>query len=320
MGFQYPAGVRGCKTLGGTPLLTEWVLAIEGTEAGHRAALTLALVAAFLHAVFGALQKGRHDPWISRAAIDVWIFVLSAPVALFLVPWPDPHLWAILGGALVIHFAYKSLQAQAYTKGAYTVVYPVVRGTGPLFAVIGAGLVFNESFTALQWLGVATLLAGIFGLALYNLIFLRVDRDTLAPALALAVLTGLFVAAYTTWDAYGMRASIDPFTFLAWFFFVTALDIPILVALRMRHKLQGVDLRALSARGITGAVVAFFSFGSIMLATRLDKVGEAAVLRETSTVFAAFIGWLVLKETVGPRRIFLMALIALGAVIVEAGG
>ena len=47
---------------------------------------------------------------------------------------------------------------------------------------------------------------------------------------------------------------------------------------------------------------------------------EAAVLRETSTVFAALIGWLVLKETVGPRRIALMALIALGAVIVEMGG
>ena len=29
-----------------------------------------------------------------------------------------------------------------------------------------------------------------------------------------------------------------------------------------------------------------------MLATRLDKVGEAAVLRETSIVFAAIIGWL----------------------------
>ena len=56
-----------------------------------------------------------------------------------------------------------------------------------------------------------------------------------------------------------------------------------------------------------------------MLATRLDKVGEAAVLRETSTVFAALIGWLVLKETVGPRRIALMGLIAAGAVIVELG-
>ena len=47
---------------------------------------------------------------------------------------------------------------------------------------------------------------------------------------------------------------------------------------------------------------------------------SSAILRETSTVFAALIGWLALKETVGPRRIALMALIALGAVIVEMGG
>ena len=57
-----------------------------------------------------------------------------------------------------------------------------------------------------------------------------------------------------------------------------------------------------------------------MLATRLDKVGEAAILRETSTVFAALIGWLVLRETVGPTRVALMSLIALGAVIVELAG
>jgi len=57
-----------------------------------------------------------------------------------------------------------------------------------------------------------------------------------------------------------------------------------------------------------------------MLATRLDKVGEAAVLRETSTVFAALIGWLMLGEKVGPRRLALMTLIAGGAVIVEFGG
>jgi drug/metabolite transporter (DMT)-like permease len=57
-----------------------------------------------------------------------------------------------------------------------------------------------------------------------------------------------------------------------------------------------------------------------MLATRLDKVGEAAVLRETSTVFAALIGWLVLGEKVGPARAGLMALIALGAVIMEWAG
>ena len=141
--------------------MTDWLLSIEGTEAGHRLALILALMAAFLHAVFGALQKGRHDPWLTRGAIDVSYGVMAAPFALFVVPWPEPHMWLIFVGAFVIHTVYKFLQAWAYTKGAYTVVYPVVRGTGPLFAVIGAYLIFNETFTGIQWLGVAVLPVGV---------------------------------------------------------------------------------------------------------------------------------------------------------------
>ena len=38
-----------------------WIYQIEGTSAGSLAAFWLAVLAAFLHAVFGALQKGRHD-------------------------------------------------------------------------------------------------------------------------------------------------------------------------------------------------------------------------------------------------------------------
>ncbi|MEM7075102.1 MAG: EamA family transporter [Pseudomonadota bacterium] len=301
--------------------MSDWILSLEGTEAGHRAALFLALLAAVLHAVFGALQKGRHDPWLTRGSIDLNHVVLTFPW-LFVVPWPEPHMWPVFAGAMAIHLGYKSLQAMAYTRGAYTVVYPVVRGMGPLFTVIGAWLIFGETFTPLQWIGLAVLLTGIFGLAVYNLMFLETNRETLRPALTYAMATGLFVALYTTYDAYGIRATADPFTFLAWFFFLSALDFPLLIAAvpALRARLRGVAARPLLLRGTVGAVVAYFSFGAIMLATRLDQVGEAAVLRETSTVFAALIGWLVLRETVGPRRIALMTLIAAGAVIVEAGG
>ena len=302
--------------------MVDWLISIEGTATGHQAALALALLAALLHAVFGALQKGRYDPWLTRGAVDFSYMVMAAPFALFVVPWPEPHMWIIFAGAWVIHTAYKLLQAMAYTRGAYTVVYPVVRGTGPLFTVIGAYLIFEETFTGMQWAGVAVLLAGIFGLAIYNLIFLTSERDTLHAALGLAVLTGLFVALYTTFDAYGIRATANPFTFLAWFFLIDGFIMPLIAIGRWRKMVPEArpPLPPLMVRGVIGGIVAFFSFGAVMLATRLDKVGEAAVLRETSTVFAALIGWLFLKETVGPRRIALMALIALGAVIVEMGG
>ncbi|MDJ0628684.1 MAG: EamA family transporter [Rhodobacter sp.] len=300
--------------------MSAWLTSLEGTPAGETAALILALVAAILHAVFGALQKGRHDPWLTRGAIDASYGLMAAPFAFFVVPWPEPHMWPIFAGAFAIHFGYKVFQAFAYTKGAYTVVYPVVRGTGPLFAVIGAYLIFGEVFTVTQWLGVAVLLTGIFGLAVYNLIFLTTDRQTLPAALMLAVLTGGFVALYTTYDAYGIRATADPFTFLAWFFFIDGMAMPGIAWLRWRGMHAPPAFGPLAARGLIGGLIAFASFGSIMLATRLDKVGEAAVLRETSTVFAALIGWVFLKEAVGPRRLVLMALIALGAVIVEFGG
>ena len=300
--------------------MSAWILSLEGTEAGHQLALALALLAAFLHALFGALQKGRHDPWLSRGAIDASYALMAAPFALFVVPWPEPHMWPIFAGAFVIHILYKLAQAYTYTYGAYTVVYPVVRGSGPLFAVIGAGVVFGELFTPVQWSGVLLLVAAIFGLAIYNLRTITVGRDTMVPALMLAVLTGFFVAAYTTYDAYGIRATADPFTFLAWFFLIDGLTFPVIAALRYRSLIDKPALGPLMTRGVIGAFVAFFSFGSVMMATRLDKVGEAAVLRETSTVFAALIGWVILGEKVGPRRLALMGLIALGAVIVEMGG
>lgn len=300
--------------------MTEWLVSIEGTETGHQVALSLAILAAFLHAVFGALQKGRHDPWLTRGAIDASYGLMAAPFALFVVPWPEPHMWAIFGVVWVIHVAYKLLQAWAYTKGSYTVVYPVVRGTGPLFTVIGAYLLFGETFSVVQWMGVGTLLVGIFGLAAYNLRYLETERDTLHLALGLAFITGLFVALYTTYDAYGIRATENPFTFLAWFFMIDGIIMPPIAYRRWRRMANPPAVPPLMLRGFIGGIVAFLSFGSIMMATRLDKVGEAAVLRETSTIFAAVIGWLVLKETVGPRRVALMALIALGAVIVEMGG
>ncbi len=299
--------------------MSEWLVSLEGTDAGKQLALALALLAAFLHAVFGALQKGRHDPWLTRGAIDFSYAAMAAPFAFFVVPWPEPHMWLIFLGAFVIHTFYKLLQSWAYTKGAFTVVYPVVRGIGPFFTVIGAYLIFGETFSGLQWFGVAVLMAGILGLAVYNMVFMTEGRETLVSAMIIAVFTGFFVALYTTYDAYGIRATADPFTFLAWFFLIDGLVFPVIAAMRYRAMVHPPALLPLMARGFIGGLVAFASFGSVMLATRLDNVGEAAVLRETSPVFAALIGWLVLKETVGPRRIALMALIALGAVIVEVG-
>lgn len=304
---------------------SDWIHAIEGTPAASLVAMGLALFSAFSHAAVGAMQKGRHDPWITRAFIDCWEFTLALPVALLLVPMPGPELWLVFVGVWVIHAGYKILMATCYSRGAFTLVYPIVRGTGPLVTVIFAGLVFGESFTASQWMGILLLSGGIFGLAMVNIRNSRIGRDQLVAAVLFALLGGLSVALYTVYDAYGVRLPPDAFTFLAWFFVIDGTIMPIIVlARRGRHFGNGPAFDSdafwpLVWRGLAGALTAFASFGAVMLATRLDNVGEAAALRETSVIFAGLIGWFFLGERVGRTRATLMVLIALGALRIEFG-
>jgi len=299
--------------------VSAWLVALTGTPQGHLLAVVLALAAAVLHAVFGALQKGRDDPWLARAAIDACYGVLALPIALFLVPWPSLAQVPIFLGAFVIHSVYKLLQALTYDRADYTVAYPIVRGTAPLFTVLIAGAVFGERFLPLQWAGLGVLLAGIFGLSAAALWAKGAQARRLMPALGLAVATGGLVAAYTTFDAWGIRQTPDPFTFLAWFFVVDSVFVPAITFRRWRG-LPASRIAPLLRRGVVGALVAFASFGSILIATRIDHVGPVAALRETSTAFAALIGWWLLGEKVGALRGGLMGLIALGAVVMEAGG
>ena len=222
---------------------------------------------------------------------------------------------------MAIHLGYKLAQAMAYSRGAFTVVYPVVRGTGPLVTVLAAGVVFGERYSAVQWGGVLLLSGGILALSAVNLRGVGIGRPRLAAALGWALVTGVFVAAYTTYDAWGIRATPDAFTFLAWFFLLDGLVFPWIAAARWLQdgRPAGAAGRC-CARGVTGGLVAYVSFGSIMLATRIDKVGQAAVLRETSVVFAALIGWAFLGERVGALRAALVVLIAAGAIVMEFGG
>ncbi|MEM9043795.1 MAG: DMT family transporter [Pseudomonadota bacterium] len=299
--------------------MADWVLSIEGTPAATYWAAVLALISAVAHATFGALQKGRYNPWLVRGAIDFSYMVMAIPIALFVFPLPQGGMWLILLGVMIVHLIYKIFQGLAYERASYTAVYPIVRGTGPLATVIFAIIIFDEHYTVIQWAGVLLLSASILSLSLVNIREETIARQTLKNALWLSLAAGIMVAAYTIYDAWGIRQAPNPFTFLAWFFVVDGLIFPFVAYRMWRRDPNRPPARPLLLRGFAGGLIGFVSFGCVMLATRLDKVGEAATLRETSVVFAALIGWAILGEKVDRTRAGLMVLIALGAVLVEFG-
>jgi len=297
----------------------EWLVSIAGTAEGARLALILTMLSAIAHAVFGAINKGGADPFLNRGAINLWYGAIALPIALFVVPMPAPGLWVWIAVSYSVHIVYEYLQASAFEKGDFTLVYPIARGTGPLVALVLAAAVFGERFSALQWGGGLLLSSAIMGLAVVNIRRARGTGGSLGPAIRAAVGTGIMLASYTALDAYGIRQAENPFTFLAWFFVTGALGFPFISLARWRRMETKPPLRPLVIRGFVGAIVALFSFSAVMIATRLDSVGQTAALRETSIIFATAIGVIVFRERIDAPRLALIALIAAGAVLVEVG-
>ena len=294
------------------------IVSLSGTEAGEALALALVLLSALAHAIFGAINKGGADPFLNRGAINVCYSLMMLPVALFVVPWPTPWIWALLFVSYLIHILYEYLQASAFSKGDFTIVYPIARGTGPLVAMCFALVFFGERFSFWQWVGGIGLSTSIIGLALVNIRRAK-HLQNLRGAIAAALATGVMVAVYTAFDAYGIRETENPLTYIVWFFTMGGVGFPIIAAMRWRTIEQKPPLRDLALRGIFGGVIALMSFGSIMLALRLGSVGEAAALRETSIIFATAIGVLIFHEKIDATRLGLIGCIAAGAILVEFG-
>lgn len=300
--------------------MAELIIDLAGTPAGELLALVLALLSALAHAIFGAINKGGTDPFVNRGASNVAYSLTAAPFALFVFPLPSPELTRILVAVFFIHLGYETLQAAAFRFGAFTLVYPIARGTGPIITAVFAISVFGERLEFSQWLGLVLLSGAIVSLSLVNLRALRRFGGTsghLVIAITTALATGVMIAVYTIVDAYGIRLAQNPFTFLAWFFFLGGFGTPVVAAIRWRQLTEKPEMGEVALRGIFGAMVAFISFGAVMLATRLGSVSEAAALRETSIVFATAIGVLIFRERIDALRLVIIGLIVLGAVLIE---
>ena len=69
--------------------------------------------------------------------------------------------------------------------------------------------------------------------------------------------------------------------------------------------------------GAIAGALSFFSYGAALLAMEHMPIAHVAAIRETSVVFAAIFGWLLLNEPFGNLRIGLSILIVVGLVILK---
>jgi drug/metabolite transporter (DMT)-like permease len=271
------------------------------------------LLAALLHASWNALVKGGSDRWFTSGMIGGFGGIGCLIIALAFLPLPQLHHWPWLIGSGLLHAAYFILLVNAYAHGDLGKVYPIARGSAPLIIIVLSAPIVGDVPNIWELVAVLVLVAGVVALTIEP----NQVVSTNVRTIILALVTGACIAAYSLFDALGIR-TIGPevengtLFYLCWI--MVFAGIPIMTAtyiVRRRHIIS--YMRGHALQGIGGATIAITSYGLVLFAFANASVASVAALRETGVVFAAIIGVVVLGERFGKRRIPAAILVALGA-------
>ena len=260
--------------------------------------VTLAVLGAgLLHASWNALLKsaGGGDPLLDTATVVAGSTLCSA-LALPFVPVPLAAAWPMALASSVIHFGYYITLAHAYRTGDLSFAYPLMRGTAPLLVTV-LGMLFLRELPSLQVaLGILLICGGIFAIAFAQ------RRHHPRAAVYWALANAGIIAFYTLVDGAGARASGSALGYVVWLTFLEGLAF--LAWIRVKRGQTAVAyVRVQWRRGLLGGFCSVAAYGIVLWAMTRAPVAAVAALRETSVLFAALIGTVILKEGFGLARL-----------------
>jgi drug/metabolite transporter (DMT)-like permease len=274
-------------------------------------ALFLILLSAAVHAVVNILTKQAADKYAMRLLIGVFSAAIVAPF-LFFVPLPAGRAIWFLAATAFVHALYELLLVKSYESAAFSAVYPVARGTGPLFTTLGAIFVLGQHMPVLQLLGIACVCGGVIAIGISHR-----SSTGAAKGLAFALATGLTIGTYTLIDAAGVRALENPFSYVLWFFVAHGFCV-LVTAPGIRGRSVIVSARRQWKLGALVGLLSITTYGSAMLAYRFGATAQLAALRETSVLFGTALAMRFLGEHLTLRRWAAAGAIAAGAILLQA--
>ena len=270
------------------------------------------LFAALCHAGWNALIKVGLDPLSSTTLISVGSGVVGL-VALPFVGVPSAESWPWLFASVVIHLFYFAALIESYRTGDLGQVYPIARGSAPLMTAVIATLLIGERLSIIGWIGVVTLVSGVF------LLSLRGGRELARldmRAVGFALMTAVTICTYSIVDGVGARLSSNPNAYSAWLF--VGIAIVLVPYARLRGGSGGLAAAMPYWRqGLAGGAMQVLSYGIAIWAMTVAPIAIVAALRETSVLFGAAIAVIVLKEPLRAARLVAAGLIVIGLVLIR---
>ena len=283
--------------------------------------LSLILASAFVHVVAHVAIKRARD----RTAFVWWMLIwggaLFLPVAL--LRWQPIPLAAIgiMAASAVFEALYFYSIAQAYRHGDLSVVYPLARGTAPLFLLVWSTLFLSDRITLGGAAGIVVIALGLYLINLPRLgAWSQPLRSLSQTGPRWALLAGLCISLYTLIDRFGIRL-LDPllYTYLA-LWLTVALMTPITL-----REVGWPGLRAeLGASRWSSALAGATTMTAYAVVLYAMQAGTpasyAGAVREISVVLGVIAGVLLLKEHGTTMRVVGALCVAAGVAVIALLG
>jgi drug/metabolite transporter (DMT)-like permease len=273
----------------------------------------LILLSSVIHATWNYLSKT-----IPSGAPFVWLVaVLTSSFYLPVLVWwiyqyGFDFQWITIISMLfsaVIHTVYFLVLQHGYQVSDLSIVYPIARGSGPVFSTIGAFLLLGESGNIGSLFGLLLVVIGVLLIAGLKSPFSTDER--IKKGLLYGIATGFLIAVYTLWDAYAVKYLAIAPIFVEYFSHPFRIVVLAPVALKQRKEIQEI-WKNYCIKILIISIISPLSFVLVLYALKFAPIHYVAPTRELSIVIGVFLGGKLLAEKDFKMRLLGAGLILLG--------
>jgi len=270
------------------------------------------IFAALVHSIWNGMIKKQDDKYVALTALVLGHVPLSI-IVIFITPMISPESIYYIFISSIFLTGYEWCLLSAYRLEDYTKVYPIARGSAPIFIVILSLLFFSINISKFELAGILIISLGIIILTFNN--FKNINNYS---AIFYAIATGFFISCYSINDGFGGRASLSPLNYTAWLMtFNATVTFPILLVIMKKTEV----FKKIFIKGkkifFIGGPLSYIAYGTVVWAFTQAPVPLIAALREISIIFALLIGAFFLREKLTLLKITSIFVIFIGVLLLK---
>ena len=269
---------------------------------------TAVILASFFHATWNGMVK-KHSNKVTALSAVILGHVPMSIIAIIFLPMPSFKSLPYIIASAFIHQGYNWFLLKSYNLGDLTKVYPIARGFGPIIATIISifflGLLISKaSVISISLVCVGIITIGLFGYKVIN--NLKIVKYSL--------ITGFFIGLYSIIDGYGARVSLSAISYMSWGFILSSILFPILLKINKYDNIFKNIINDGKAIFWIGGSISYLVYGIVIWGFTKAPIPMVSALRESSIVFAIFIGFFFLNEKINLAKLISITLIFVGVV------